>query len=474
MTHATLGRAVAVGVLLVSLNACTDRSDLIAPPDEARLAAGGVNSPTPSTKDPVILAGEFVYNDPSLSRRGNQSCASCHIGTWGFTAPDDGSIVSLVDAFFEGSIPGRFGDRKPPSAAYASLSPNLFYDEAERTWRGGNFWDGRAKGGKGLTAIAEQGLGPFRSAMEHAYGPVCVLYEISTSAYAKAFEAGTTVRFANLNFAGAWLSYGWTGPDRCHDVQDLSPEFDAVISSFPTAKSGVISESEVAELIKAYTQVGHVLAAFENSPAVNRYSSKFDLVGRDRWTSDERAGEALFFGVSGCANCHSSDVAPQIFTDFSYYNIGVPSNPSNPRGMAWPDSGIGIVVKDPNFNGHFKSPTLRNVAKKVGSGGKTYMHNGVLTSLEQVVHFYNTRDLKKCPANITYGAGWKRFPTIKDPVSLTKNGICWPAPDFPGTMTKELVEGAPRGTLGDLKLTATEERQLVAYMKTLSDAELNR
>ena len=461
----------AVAALSLLLAACTDATTMMAPP-EARQAVGGTNAPTPSTKELAILAGEFVYNDPMLSRGGNQSCASCHTGSWGFTAPDDGSIVSRADAFFEGSLSTRFGDRKPPSAAYASLAPNLFYDAVEATWRGGNFWDGRATGGKGLTAIAQQGLGPFRSDLEHAYGPVCVLYEISASKYARDFEAATTVRFANLNFDGAWAAYGWSGPERCHDTTDLSEAFDQVIASFPKPIDKVISPTEVAELEKAYTEVGQVLAAFEHSPKVNRFSSKFDRIARTQWTADERAGEALFFGASGCANCHASDVGPELFTDFSYYNIGVPRNPANPRGADWKDPGIGAiaVVNDPKFLGHFKSPTLRNVAKKVGTGGKTYMHNGVLTSLEQVVHFYNTRDTKKCPAGIDYGKGWKRFPTVKDPVSTAKSGICWPAPDFPATMTRELIEGTPRGPLGDLRLTATEERQLVAYMRTLSDA----
>jgi cytochrome c peroxidase len=432
-------------------------------------AAGGKPDPTPSTKDPVIAAGEFVYFDAKLSRGGNQACASCHAGTWGFTGPDDGSIASIADAFFEGSIAGRHGDRKPPSSAYASYSPVLFYDAVEATWRGGNFWDGRARGGKGVTAIAEQGLGPFKSAPEHAFGPVCVLYQISIGAYAKAFEAGTTVRFANLNFDGAWKGYGWTGPENCTNTTDTSPEFDAVISGYPTIVPGHVTDAELAEFEKAYAQVGTVLAAFEHSPAVNRFSSRFDAPTRDGWTADEKAGEALFFGASGCMNCHASDAGPELFTDFSYYNIGVPRNPANPAGADWKDLGIGAVVDDPQFLGHFKSPTVRNVAKKVGSGGKSYMHNGVLTSLEQVVHFYNTRDLKACPKGITYGAGWKRFPTVKDPVSTAKNGICWPAPDFPATMTRDLLEGTPRGPLGNLKLSSTEERQLVAYMKTLSD-----
>jgi len=54
---------------------------------------------------------------------------------------------------YVGSILGRFGNRKPPSAAYATPSPILhFVDEkannnkTEILFIGGNFWDGRATG----------------------------------------------------------------------------------------------------------------------------------------------------------------------------------------------------------------------------------------------------------------------------------------------------------------------------------------
>ena len=57
----------------------------------------------------------------------------------------DGAIseVNAHGVVYEGSIPGAFGDRKPPSSAYATLSP-IFHMDKKGLFTGGNFWDGRA------------------------------------------------------------------------------------------------------------------------------------------------------------------------------------------------------------------------------------------------------------------------------------------------------------------------------------------
>ena len=57
-------------------------------------------------------------------------------------------MINAHGAVYEGSIPGAFGDRKPPTAAYGGDSPVLYYDESEGLWIGGMFWDGRATGGR--------------------------------------------------------------------------------------------------------------------------------------------------------------------------------------------------------------------------------------------------------------------------------------------------------------------------------------
>jgi cytochrome c peroxidase len=92
--------------------------------------------------------------------------------------------------------------------------------------------------------------------------------------------------------------------------------------------------------------------------------------------------------------------------------------------------------------GKFKTPTIRNVA--VGAN-RRYMHNGILNSLEAVVHFYNTRDVP--------GEGWIINGTFQTWQSLGKE------------VNQNLeIHGA-----GNLGLTAQEEADLVAFMKTLSD-----
>jgi cytochrome c peroxidase len=79
--------------------------------------------------------------------------------------------------------------------------------------------------------------------------------------------------------------------------------------------------------------------------------------------------------------------------------------------------------------GKHKVPTLRNVDKRNGP----YMHNGVFKSLKDVVHFYNTRDI---------------------------TNLNWPKPEVSQNVNSEV---------GNLGLTDTEENEIVAFMKTLSD-----
>lgn len=87
--------------------------------------------------------GKSIFFDESLSLNQNQACASCHGPEVGFTGPI--SFLNAYGAVYESSVLGRFGNRKPPSAAYATLSPILYMDK-KGLFVGGNFWDGRATG----------------------------------------------------------------------------------------------------------------------------------------------------------------------------------------------------------------------------------------------------------------------------------------------------------------------------------------
>ncbi|HEY9245843.1 MAG TPA: hypothetical protein VIO11_03255, partial [Candidatus Methanoperedens sp.] len=97
--------------------------------------------------------------------------------------------------------------------------------------------------------------------------------------------------------------------------------------------------------------------------------------------------------------------------------------------------------------GKMKVPTLRNVDKKPYPGFiKAYAHNGYFKSLEDIVHFYNTRDV---------------LPDCQITPNPLPGKNCWPAPEVSKNMNTEEV--------GNLGLSSEEEAAIVAFLKTLSD-----
>ena len=347
--------------------------------------------------------GKNIFFD-KISVPGNMSCASCHAPDYGFT----GSSESNISGIYEGAFPGRYGNRKPPSAAYAAFSPIFHYDGLN--FIGGNFWDGRATGERLKNPSAEQALGPFLNPLEmNNPSKESVLKQIAKSSYAQMWKS----------VWGEPISYSAT------------------------------------EIEKNYDRVGLAIAAYEASGEVSQFSSKFDyyLKGKVQLTKDEDAGRILFNGNKAkCSSCHVSDGNQPLFTDFTFDNIGTPKNPDNPfynedkvylpnglainpDGSAWIDPGLGgFLITRPDWSsmatanwGKHKVPTLRNVDKRNGP----YMHNGVFKSLKEVVHFYNTRDITN-----------------------------WPRPEVSQNVNSEV---------GNLGLTDKEENEIVAFMKTLSD-----
>lgn len=65
--------------------------------------------------------GEKLFFDKSLSAPEGQSCAVCHGPEVGWTGPDE--QVNKTGGVYPGAMHERYGNRKPNSSAYASLSP---------------------------------------------------------------------------------------------------------------------------------------------------------------------------------------------------------------------------------------------------------------------------------------------------------------------------------------------------------------
>jgi cytochrome c peroxidase len=278
---------------------------------------------------------------------------------------------------------------------------------------GGMFWDGRATGWELGDPLAEQALGPFLNNLEqnmpHAKQ---VIKSVAKSDYASLFEA-------------VW------GPGSLNDTKD-----------------GIQT---------TYERIGRSIAAYERSAEVTPFSSKYDayLRGETTLTALEAEGLTLFEGQAMCSACHLSQPGPggepPLFTDFTYDNLGLPKNlmnpfydaphSVNPDGNQWVDPGLAGFLSGAGYpqavwmaeQGKHKVPTLRNVAKRPSPDFvKAFGHNGYFKSLEDIVHFYNTRDIEP-----------------------------WPLPEVRVNVNKD--------ELGNLGLTPAQEAALVAFMETLSD-----
>ena len=396
--------------------------------------------------------GKAIFFDTDLSANGNQACAVCHGPEAGWTGPI--SEINAGGAVYEGSILGRFGNRKPPSSAYATPSPILHFviEKKEALFIGGNFWDGRATGERLGNPAADQALGPFLNPVEQALPDnACVVYRVCTaSSYP-------------VSFTDVWES------DSC-DI-DWPPDVDYVCA---TEGEFVELSAQDRDTVEAsYDKVGLSVAAYEASPEVNQFSSKFDyfLAGLVKLTKEEKKGFNLFRSKGKCANCHVLDPGPNgeppLLTDFTFDNLGVPRNPDNPwyeqamfnpQGDRWIDLGLGGFLESrvdyqrfaQENLGKQKVPTLRNLTKRpYPNFVKAYTHNGYFKTLKQLVHFYNTRDAK---------------PTCLDPFTPVEEALeqgCWPTPEVPLNVNTD--------ELGDLKLTDAQEDAIVTFLGTLDD-----
>jgi cytochrome c peroxidase len=121
--------------------------------------------------------------------------------------------------------------------------------------------------------------------------------------------------------------------------------------------------------------VAKAIAAFERAIlSGNAPYDRFVAGDQAAMSPAARRGFALFVGRARCASCHRGFN----FTDEDFHNLGV--------GMdrPTPDLGRFDVTKKDADRGAFKTPTLRDVARR-----PPYMHDGSLATLRDVVAFYN-------------------------------------------------------------------------------------
>lgn len=473
---------------------------------------------------PIERLGKAIFNDITLSKEGNQGCVTCHDPRAGWTSPN--SDTNNHGAVVEGSISGEFGNRKPPSSAYATLSPRFYADFGDRLvgegnndkpgnqprFIGGNFWDGRATGWKLGSSAADQSQGPFINPVEHALpNPACVVKKVCG------------------NEAYKPLLYPVWSPQICSvgTPPNHEPISNYLHSACDENGMDTLSDGVNKKVSQIYDRIALSIAAFEGSKASNTFTSKVDALLAStseaivvamksgkfppdplvKWTPLEKQGHDLF--ELHCTSCHTGargpgDTSPML-TDFSYSNLGVPKNPENPFSIAnpkWQDPGLGGFLKtvkgyeryaDANI-GKVKVPTMRNVALGSCEPGSSYDDDlsSYYDSDSGYDSYYNDLasypadpdvDNETCTVKAYMHNGY--FKSLKSVVHFyntrdTKvscesldlhdatekealDNDCWPKPEVSKNVEPNIMTG-----LTEL-LTLEQEAAIVAFLQTMSD-----
>jgi cytochrome c peroxidase len=375
--------------------------------------------------------GQALFFDTSLSASKKMSCATCHDPTNHYAQ----STTNTLAVQLGGPNLTSPGIRAVPTLTYKALIPPYSDDATNpdgvsaNSPGGGFTWDGRADTQAQQTAI------PLLSSFEMANtSEAAVVAVVQSSSYAALFQQ----------------AYG----------------------------ANVFSDTAT-----AFTDVGLALQAFQQEdPSFNAFTSKYDYWATValsngqavNLTAAETRGYTVFNYTGNCFACHYNGPVTggggALFTDFTYENTGAPRNAAIPANTAkfplptYYDFGLCTAVNPDPVNayliphvlpysaslcGSFKTPTLRNTATR-----NVFFHNGVFTSLAQVIDFYNTRD--------TNPAKW--YPTV--------NGVVQKFNDLP-TAYKIYADNVdvPFGLApGDTPyMTAQNEADLLCFLETLTD-----
>ena len=300
--------------------------------------------------------GKRLFFDERLSASGKMACSTCHDPARAYGPPNDLAVQ------LGGPERKDAGERAVPSLRYLEFTPAYADlldnpDGMSAPGPGGGFtWDGRK------STLAEQAKLPLLSPLEMANTDgASVVEKVKAAGYEAQFTAA---------FGPAALS-------------DAAAAFDDVVAA---------------------------LEAFQREDSsFHPYTSKYDLYTGNKlggaFTAAELRGAQVFSDPArgNCSSCHFAGPANGgsfgMFSDYSYEAIGVPRNPEIPANRAAEHFDLGLCgpmrsdhagqsAADTKFCGMFKTPSLRNVATR-----QVFFHNGVLHSLEQVLRFYNTRDV---------------------------------------------------------------------------------
>jgi len=312
--------------------------------------------------------GKALFWDEQLSSTRTVSCGTCHSGAGGgvdkrtaaqrprstnpgfngvFGDADDvfgsaGVIANNLDGTYNWS--NTFGFREQVTGRRAMPYTDAAYPNSL-------FWDGRA-------------TGTFRD-------PLTNQVILQNGAALESQVLGPPVNDAEMAHSGRnWQQVA----DRITSAKPL-----AIAVNVPTGLQNWIDGRTYPELFEEafgtpeVTPARIAMAIATHERTLFSDQTPLDQVnqGIGTLTASEQNGSDLFDSAS-CTACHSGS----LLTDDLFHYIGV--RPSNE------DTGRQQVTNDPDNAAQFRTPNLRNVELR-----GAYFHNGNLTTLREVVDFYD-------------------------------------------------------------------------------------
>lgn len=181
-----------------------------------------------------------------------------------------------------------------------------------------------------------------------------------------------------FNWDGAALSLERQALEPVENPIELHSNWDAVVERLQ-------NDSDYLELFQRAFKTSRItkelttkaIAQFERT--LISANSKFDnySLGQASLTPQELNGLDVFLreDKGDCFHCHGNPNNP-LWTDNLFHNNGLDAT--------FTDLGLGGVTGDPNDNGKFRSPSLRNLAFTA-----PYMHDGRFNTLDEVINHYS-------------------------------------------------------------------------------------
>jgi cytochrome c peroxidase len=384
--------------------------------------------PLPPQNAALVDLGRALFFDKVLSGNRDISCATCHHPS---TSGADGLSLAIGTGG-TGLGPARrlgAGGQFVPRSAPSLLNQGLrsFY----------LFWDGRVSGHQSGPFTMPPGVvlpAPVPNILAaQAMLPVLNRREMRG-------EPGDTDVFGNPNelaqFTDNQYAQVWQAiMQRLLAIPEYTAKFAAAFGTGLGAPGFQHAAAAIATFVtEAFTRA--------DSP-FDRYLAPDDAA----LLPEAKRGAVLFFGRAQCASCHNGP----LLGGQTFANVGAPQLGPGTGSGAPLDLGRGDVELNPQisqfYRFHFRAPPLRNVELTA-----PYFHNGAYPSLEAVVRHYN---------NV--------------PTALRTYDVSQLAPELRAmyhggeSVISDILTTLDFRLRTPLNLTEGEQRDLVAFLKSLSD-----